>query len=260
MDFLATNDGNERVSNSYSPRLRHAFVTYNNWLFGQTWMTFFNVGALPENLDFVGPAESTIFGRQAMIRYTNGNWQLAFENPETTITPHGGGGRVVSDDNKVPDVVLRYNAKGDWGSFTAAGIVRQLSLEGTVNPDTPNEMYVNDDATGWGISISGKFMFDSRDDFRWMISTGSGMGRYMGLNTANGAVLDADGELNAIDSTGGFGSFRHFWNYKWRSNLTFGYLQVDNDTDLTGFGVTEKAKSVHLNLIYSPQPLSLIHI
>ena len=113
MDFLLSGAGNERVSNSYNPRLRHAFVTYNNWLFGQTWMTFFNVGALPENLDFVGPAESTIFGRQTMIRYTTGAWQFAVENPETTITPHGGGNRIVADDNKLPDGVVRYNFSGD---------------------------------------------------------------------------------------------------------------------------------------------------
>ena len=247
MDFLATNDGNERVSNSYAPRLRHAFVTYNGWLFGQTWMTFFNVGALPENLDFVGPAESTIFGRQAMIRYTNGNWQLAFENPETTITPYGGGGRIVSDDNKVPDTVLRYNLKGDWGGFTAAGIVRQLSYDNAAAG-------IDSDKTGYGISLSGKFVFGNKDDFRWMASTGKGLGRYMGLNTANGAVIDENGKLQTIDSTGVFGSFRHLWNEKWRSNITLGYLTVDNDTELTGMGVTKKAQSFHLNLIYSPQP------
>lgn len=247
MDFLATNDGNERVSNSYAPRLRHAFVTYNNWLFGQTWMTFFNVGALPENLDFVGPAESTIFGRQAMIRYTNGNWQLAFENPETTITPYGGGGRIVSDDNKVPDTVLRYNLKGDWGGFTAAGIVRQLSYDNAAAG-------IDSDKTGYGISLSGKFVFGNKDDFRWMASTGKGLGRYMGLNTANGAVIDENGKLQTIDSTGVFGSYRHLWSDKWRSNITLGYLTVDNDTELTGMGVTKKAKSFHLNLIYSPQP------
>jgi hypothetical protein len=28
----------------------------------------------------------------------------------------------------------------------------------------------------------------------------------------------------------------------------------DNDTDLTGFGVTERAHSFHANLIYSPFP------
>ena len=134
MDFLLAPGGDERISNSYQPRIRHAFLTYNKWLFGQTWMTFFNVGALPENLDFVGPAESTIFGRQTQIRYTNGNWQFALENPETTITPYEGGGRIVADDSRIPDVVLRYNKKGDWGNFTAALTlprkIRQRSQEG----------------------------------------------------------------------------------------------------------------------------------
>ena len=246
-DFLATNDGNERISNSYSPRMRHAFFTYNKWLFGQTWMTFFNVGALPENLDFVGPAESTIFGRQTMVRYTSGNWQFAAENPETTITPYGGGGRIVADDSRVPDLVGRYNMKGDWGSFTVAAIARELRYENA-------SAGIKDSTSSYGISLSGKFMVGDRDDFRWMASTGKGLGRYMGLNTANGAVLDADGNLQAIDSYGIFGSYRHFWNEKWRSNLTLGYLKVDNETELTGTGVTKKAQSLHVNLIYSPQP------
>ncbi|MBT8064367.1 MAG: porin [Gammaproteobacteria bacterium] len=247
MDFLLSGQGNERVSNSFSPRLRHAFLTYNKWLFGQTWMTFFNVGALPENLDFVGPAESTIFGRQAMIRYTNGPWQFAAENPESTITPYGGGGRIVSDDSRIPDFVGRYNLNRDWGNFTVAAIYRELRYENSASG-------IDDSETGYGISLSGKFKIGDRDDFRWMASTGKGLGRYMGLNTANGAVLDADGNLEAIDSYGIFGSYRHFWNDKWRSNLTLGYLKVDNDVELTGTGVTKKAQSAHVNLIYSPVP------
>jgi hypothetical protein len=221
-DFMLSPGGNERVSNSFNPRMRHAFVTYNKWLIGQTWNTFFNVGALPENLDFVGPAESTIFGRQPMIRYTTGSWQFAAENPETTITPYGGGGRIVADDNTIPDLVARYNMKGDWGSFTATGMYRELAYN--------NNAGIDDSTNGYAISLSGKFVF-GKDDFRWMASTGSGMGRYMGLNTANGAVLDANGNLHAI-----------------------GYLSVDNDTALTGTGVTKTASSIHLNLIYSPQP------
>ena len=247
MDFLLSGQGDERVSNSFAPRLRHAFFTYNNWLFGQTWMTFFNVGALPENLDFVGPAESTIFGRQAMVRYTMGNWQFAAENPETTITPYGGGGRVVSDDNMMPDLVARYNLSGDWGSFTVAGTLRELACDGCIAG-------VDDSTNGWGVSVSGKFNVFGKDDFRWMASTGSGMGRYMGLNTVNGAVVDVNGNLKAIDSTGIFGSYRHFWSEKLRSNFTLGYLMVDNDTGLTGSGVTKDASSLHVNLIYSPVP------
>jgi hypothetical protein len=247
LDFLTTNDGNEVVSNSYSPRLRHAFFTYDKWLFGQTWMTFFNVGALPENLDFVGPAESTVFGRQAMVRYTNGNWQFAAENPESFIAPYEGGGAFKSDDNHRPDLVARYNMSGDWGSFTAAGMLRELGVD-----DSGRE--ADDTTSAWGVSLSGKFLVGEKDDFRWMATTGSGVGRYMGLGVVPDAVLDANNKLEAIDSTGVFGSYRHIWNKKWRSNLTLGYLTVDNDTDLTGMGATKKASSVHVNLIYSPVP------
>ena len=248
-DFMLSSQGDERISNSYAPRVRHAFFTYNKWLFGQTWMTFFNVGALPENLDFVGPAESTIFGRQAMIRYTNGPWQIAFENPETTVTPYGGGGRIVADDNKVPDTVLRYNLSGDWGSFTAAGMVRQLRYEGP-----SGGMDINDSTTSFALSLSGKFVFSNKDDFRWMASWGDGLGRYIGLNTSNGAVIDENGNLKSIEQIGVFGSYRHLWNDKWRSNLTYGFLSIDNDTALTGTSATKNASSWHVNVIYSPQP------
>ena len=249
MDFMLSGQGDERISNSYAPRVRHAFFTYNKWLFGQTWMTFFNVGALPENLDFVGPAESTIFGRQAQIRYTNGPWQIAFENPETTVTPYGGGGRIVGDDNKVPDTVLRYNLKGDWGSFSAAGMVRQLRYEGP-----SGGMDINDSTTSFALSLSGKFVFGNKDDFRWMATWGDGIGRYIGLNTSNGAVIDENGNLKSIEQIGVFGSYRHLWNDKWRSNFTYGYLSVDNNTALTGTGATKDASSIHVNVIYSPQP------
>ena len=247
MDFQLPSQGDERISNSYNPRLRHAFATYDNWLFGQTWMTFYNVGAIPENLDFVGPTEATIFGRQAQVRYTRGPWQFSLENPETTITPYGGGGRIVADDNPAPDLVMRYDLKGDWGHFTATGLLRQLTYE--------NEVAGIDDSTAsFGVSLSGKFLLDNGDDLRWMASTGSGLGRYLGLNIANGAVLDEHGRLHAIDSTGAYVSYRHLWSDKWRSNLTYSWVSIDNDTALTGMDVTKTANSYHLNLIYSPQP------
>ena len=247
MDFLLSGHGDERISNSYNPRLRHAFLGYNKWIFGQTWMTFYNVGTNPENLDFVGPADGSLFGRQVQIRYTTGPWMFSVENPETTVTPFGGGGRIVADDNMLPDMVARYNLKGDWGSFSAAGILRQLAYEN-------NAAGIDDKATGYGISLTGKHMVGERDDIRWMASAGKGLGRYIGLNTTNSSVLDADGNLNAIDVWGAFGSYRHFWSEKWRSNLTFGYLAVDNEVALTGMGATKSAQSMHVNLIFAPQP------
>jgi len=245
MDFFLGVGGNERVSNSYNPRLRHAFFKYGKWLFGQTWSTFQDVGALPENLDFIGPAESTVFVRQPMVRYTSGNWEFAIENPETTITPFGGGGRIVTDDGALPDFVGRYTAKLNNGYIKAAALVRQLNYK-TATVDT--------DEMAYGVTVSGKHSVGSQDDFRWMATIGAGTGRYLGLNTANDAVLDANNSLNAIDQWGAFVSFRHWWNSQWRSNFTVGYLDNDNDITLTGTGVTADVYSLHANILYSPVP------
>lgn len=242
MDFFLGTGGNERVSNSYNPRLRHAFLKYNNWLAGQTWSTFQDVGALAENLDFIGPSEGTTFVRQAQLRYTSGAWEFAVENPETTITPFGGGARIVSDDGSLPDLVTRYTRKLDRGYIKAAALLRQLDYK---------TAGIDDSETAYGLSLSGKHMF-GEDDIRWMFTAGSGTGRYLGLNTSNGAVLDADGNLQAIDQWGGFVSFRHFWEPQWRSNFTLSYLSNDNDLALTGTGVTKDVYSVHANLLYQP--------
>lgn len=248
MDFFLSPGGDERISNSYNPRLRHAFVKYNNWTVGQTWSTFQDVGALPDQLDFIGPSEGTVFSRQDLIRYTYGAWEFAAENPETTITPFGGGDRIVTDDGAMPDLAGRYTMNLDDGYIKAAAILRRLyyDIDGQ-----------SDSETAFGLSLSGKHQF-GMDDVRWMATWGSGIGRYLGLNTANDAVLDADGNLEAIDQFGGFVAWRHFWTPKWRSSFTLSYLNNDNDTALTGTGVTKDVYSIHANLLYEPVPKLVI--
>ncbi|AWL11742.1 hypothetical protein HMF8227_01264 [Saliniradius amylolyticus] len=246
MDFMATPNGDERISNSYSPRIRIASLQYDNWLFGQSWSTFQDVAVLPETLDFIGATDGTIFVRQAMIRYTNGGFAIAIENPETTITPFGGGGRIIADDNAVPDFVARYTYKGGWGHISLAGLLRQLSYEDTASN-------IDDSITAVGLSLSAKINI-GRDDLKLMINSGSGLGRYLGLNTANGAVLDANGELEAIDATGGLVAYRHWWSEQWRSSLSYSFFNADNDTALTGANATKMTNSLRINALYSPTP------
>ena len=91
------------MSNSFVPCIRQAYLTYDKLTFGQTWTTFQNVAALPERVDFIGPTEGTVFIRQPLIRYTNGNFQVALENPETTVQL--GSTSFEADDDKLPDLV-----------------------------------------------------------------------------------------------------------------------------------------------------------
>ncbi len=245
MDFYLSPGGNERVSNSYAPRMRHAFIKYNDWLIGQTWSTFQDVSVLPETMDFIGVPDGTTFMRQAMVRYTNGNWEFAAENPETTITPNGGGPRIVADDDGFPDLVARYTIPLDGGHIKIAGLARQLSYD---------IGGVSDSESSLSLSISGKHAIGEADDIRWMVTTGSGVGRYLGLNTANGAVIDAAGNLEAIDQTGFFVAYRHVWNPQWRSSVMYSALSIDNDISLTGTGVTSDVYSANVNLVYQPVP------
>lgn len=243
LDFMSSIDGDERISNGYEPEIRQAFVKWNGWLAGQAWSTFQDVAALPEAIDFIGPANSTTFVRQAQLRYSTGNWMFAVENPETTVTPFGGGTRVSPDDDAAPDLAVRYMAKTDWGHFSVAGLARQLKIDSAPLDSTE---------TAYGISLSGRYNFNADNDLRAMITHGAGIGRYVGLNTSNDAVLDADSDLNAIDLTSAFVAFRHNWTEKARSTFTYSVFDADNDTDLTGTAVTASVDSLHANFIYSP--------
>ncbi|WP_417320935.1 DcaP family trimeric outer membrane transporter [Emcibacter sp.] len=248
MDFQVTSGGDERTTNGYSPRLRQALITYDNWTFGQGWSTFQDVSALAENLDFIGPAEGTVFVRQSMVRYKNGPLEIAIEQPETTVTSSAGA-RVLPGTDTIPDVIARYTMKSDWGHVALAGMLRSLSIDqGTLGvPD-------DDSALGYGVSLSGKLKVADKDDFRFMVTAGEGLGRYIGVNLVNGAAVNATGELETIGTISGFASYRHFWGEKSRSNITFSYFKADNPVAFTGTGVTDTSMSIHANYIYSPVP------
>lgn len=200
-----------------------------------------DVASLPDTLDFVGNPDAAIFIRQAQVRYTHGNFAVAVENPESTVTPFGGGARITTDDNTTPDVTASYSMKTDWGFFKVAGLVRQIAIDnGTFD----------DNVTSYGLSVSTKIDFSNKDDLRITLNTGKGLGRYVGLNTVNGAVLDANGELETIDVTAFSVAYRHLWNEQWRSTFLYSTLMADNDTALTGVGVTKTTQSYSANLLY----------
>ena len=241
MDFFTHGDGNEVVSNSYSPRLRHAFVKYNKWTFGQTWSTFQDVSALPEALDFVGPAESTTFIRQSMIRYTTGNLELAVENPQTFVV---GGER---DRSTAPDMIARYTFKLDGGSYVKlAGLVRSLKVNSGVNQT---------DEMGVGVSASAKLVFDNGSDLRAMVTVGDGVGRYIGLGFVPDGYIDAtSGDIETAEALAWFVSYRAVWNDKWRSNFMYGSTSIDYTDNLQAASLNEKGSSFHVNLIHNVLP------
>jgi hypothetical protein len=64
IDFYGRADGDQRISNGYGPTVRHAYVTWGNWLVGQTWSNFMDVATLPEAADFIGPTVEALLSQR----------------------------------------------------------------------------------------------------------------------------------------------------------------------------------------------------
>lgn len=237
----SNNLGNELSTNTHGITIRHAFVTWNNWLAGQTWSNFQDVASLPDTVDFLGVTDGTIFVRQAQLRYSQGPWSFSLENPQTLAAAYQGAGRYTTGDNVMPDVTGRWTTKGDWGHLSVAGMLRQFK-DG------------DETANGGAISVAGKFNLGANDDIRYMVNAGSGLGRYMAFGMGTDVVADANGDIDAITGYGLFAGWRHVFGPKLRGNLIYSAAHYDNDVALTGYGVTERSQSLRANLIYSPFP------
>jgi hypothetical protein len=244
MDFLLSASGDERVSNSYNPRIRHFYFSTGPWLFGQTWMTFMVI-VLPDDLDFIGTPEGTTFGRQPQLRYTRGGWQVSLENSETTVTSEEDGSRIVTGTSQLPDLVARRNFSGEWGSLGVAAILRQLNYDDGTFDDTE---------VGFGFTAGAKVVTVAKDDVRVQATAGHGLGRYVGLNFANAAAVDTLGHMSVIDEVAGFVAYRHFWNEEWRSTVDVSFFQAANPSKLDDTAVNRDAQSYSANLLYSPLP------
>jgi hypothetical protein len=250
-DFFGSITGDQRVTNTYAPTLRHAFVQWRNWLVGQTWSNFQDPAVLVDSVDYIGATDGTVFVRQPQVRYTRGGFSFSVENPETTITPFGGGtggnARITTDDSSLPDLTARYTFKGSWGHFSIAGLARELKYQ------TTGTGAINDSTWSAAASLSGKFNIGKSDDIRYML-TGGNLGRYVGLNFSNDAVLDGDGNLKTIDGIAGYVAWRHVWSPKWRTNLYYAMQDYNNDLSLTGGKVNKQSQSYTGNIFFTPLP------
>jgi hypothetical protein len=256
IDFLGfdTNLGSELTTTSSSPRLRHAYATWNGWLVGQTWTTWMDFDALPETNDF-GSQAGRVFARQAQVRYTRplgssgGQVQLAVENPETSLTDPTGV-QVVPTDDLMPDIVAKVHFAGPWGHVAAAGIGRMLRSEDAL----PAADDVTDMQFGAGGRISGKLMLGEKHNLRFDATAGRGIGRYVGLNAVRDGEIDAEGNIRPIDLVATLVSGQAWLNDTVRVNLVGSMEQALNNDEALAALVSERLITVHGNVMWSPIP------
>lgn len=245
MDFLLSLAGDERVSNSYNPRLRHFYFQWKRFLFGQTWTTFMTPEAIPEGIIFVGGADGLVFIRQAQARITFNRWSFGFENPETTYLPYRQS-KFETSKGGFPDLITKYTIRKPWGILGFSGMVRTLRFG--------EENGTRNYTIGYGLNASGRIKTWNKDDFRFMVSTGEGLGRYLAFQFLTGAVLDERNELNTIGCVSGLFSYLHHWGEKFQSSVQYSFIWAQDQSQFTDGNSNQYAWSVSGGLMYNPHP------
>ena len=249
------------VGDTDTYRLRHAFGQYKSVLLGQTWSTFMDTGATPEELDFEG-LNANINDRQPLLRYTKNlgpskSFAVALEDPAAELT--GGDGK-----GKFADVAARINAPRDWGHLQTAVLLRNISGAPTDDPTSVKSIF------GWGLSFSGSNRFkkwSQQDNFKYQFNIGRGIGRYINdLDSVEGqdGVFDPEGNLKVLPALGAYVAYQHYWKRdptaffgrtgflrNLRSTMVLGYTQVDTYA-FQADDAYRRTKRVTLNLLWSP--------
>lgn len=273
-DFLR-NTGNEVLSNSFTPRLRHAYGTIGPLLIGQTWTTFMDVDAYPWTVDFFGPAGFS-FIRQPMIRWTQdlgGGNSLAFalEQPELVASSDTAGalavgtGAVGGSDgvlDQIPDFVLRFRAERDWGWVQLAGVARDLAIDLEPGELTPPTLFTagsaggKDDEFGWGVHLSTVFDVPGTPVTIGAVGiVGEGVGRYIiaqGFNLGGAEIREtgAAAEVEALEQYGAAGWVQYNWTDDVWSVVAYGREDTEVPEALpfaARDGTNDWVNSLHVN-------------
>ncbi|PKI03224.1 hypothetical protein CXF78_11125 [Shewanella sp. 11B5] len=208
IDFSGSEQGDTNFSNSYSPRLRHAYIQYAGLTAGQNWTSFINTQSFAETSDLGGALVGQAMVRQSLIRYQTNSWMFAIENPSTYGTDINGDDISTTQDT-LPDIVIRYDTHWQNGLLSFSTLGRQLNT----GPENNKEW-------GLGGSIAGKISISSKDDIRFQFHYGK-LGRYVGTSAASDVYLG-----KAETTTAGMLAYHHEWSEVYRSNLVYGWTKT----------------------------------
>ncbi|ENX11981.1 hypothetical protein F895_03486 [Acinetobacter sp. CIP 64.2] len=230
-------------------RIRHAYMTLNDWLFGQTTSTFLATDLQPEMLDFNSPLGIGTY-RTPMVRYSGAL------NPDTHYFVALEKG---NDDNRAPALTskLKYDFAEGKGTTSARALITEARSRAAYNND--KQLSANDSELGWGVAVGAKYKFT--DELQAMIdySHVKGDSKFL-LYTNNAYNVNPNNfalNLNEFDALTVGTTYQI--TPKLRSTLAYGAMFADDSNDFAKQAVVAKdtAQNKTLqqgwwNIMYSP--------
>jgi hypothetical protein len=221
-------------------RLRHAFIDFGYFRFGQQNSVFMDGTNWPSLVDFQGP-NSWVNQRQPSLRMTvplldEWFWAASVERPFSDIATNGLGINV----QDVPDLATHLRLEAEKGHLQLSGLLRTIGYRptgGDVTRRTGGAISGNAVFHPWAILL-GTDPLRERDLSGLTLSRvllqatwGHGVGRY--LNDLAGQQFDGQvnaltGEFDLVDATGWNASYEHWFNAYWLANFTYSHVSVEN--------------------------------
>lgn len=258
LDFTAPVGGDNKVGgklevdfagagDSESLRIRHAYLTYNSWLFGQTTSNFLSSHA-PEMIDFSTNAGGGTAARVPQVRY---NYKLA---PQTQlfVSAEEGDSKIATAGDvqyRLPNLTAKLTqgfAEGK-GSASARALVENYKSK-----------LADDTETAWGVAAGASYAVTDQLKLNGDLSYAEGNSNY--LYAANNAyVVDGNNiEQNKFSAVQVGATYK--FNEKLRSTVAYGALFADDGSRFATLSPAqnEEVQQAWLNIIYAPvKPVEL---
>lgn len=234
VDFL----GGDKFDNL---RIRHAYMSYANWLIGQTWSNFAVPDYMPETVDALAYAGGAV-KRFPQVRYT------AKFSPQTNLVVAAEDPKDNSITQRLPALTARLNHQfADNMSVSA----RAMGHEKRIN---------SDEEMAWGVGLGAKYDVTPSTTLKadyYHVKGDSSFVSFANTGTIQGANGLEQSEFDSIT----VGLTQKF-NDKLRGTLGYGYMKFDDDQDYINALSNKSAANKDLwqawaNIFYSPRkPLS----
>jgi hypothetical protein len=219
-DFFASGDSDLNL------RIQHMYGQFYNVIVGKTYGVFEDPDVWPDTVDYEGP-NSVLFVRRELVRFqlpVSKEWHLNFGIEKPTIQVDSTIDKNLDTIKKYPEVGVnaRWERSG-VGHVQLSSIVRDIRIRSDVVDD--------DNVLGWGFNVGAGFDITKNDSLQALVVYGEGIGALgndSGFDNTDAAFND-DGDLEALPYFSAMLGFTHRWSDVWRSTVSYGYVNVDNE-------------------------------
>ena len=257
LDFTAPVGGDNKVGGKIEVdfngsgetiRLRHGYLTFNNWLFGQTTSNFLSNHA-PEMIDF----NTNLGGGTTRIPQVRYNYKLAPDTQLFVSAEEGDSkGTVAADPTyRLPNLTAKVTQGFAAGKGTASARALVENYKSKTADDTE---------TAWGVAAGASYAVTDQLKLNGDVSYTEGNSNYLyGSNSAY-SVVDGNIEQNKFTAVQVGATYK--FNEKLRSTLAYGALFADDGSayakDASNSNANEEAQQAWINFIYAPvKPVEL---